>query len=397
MMFVAQPFTAARASPVAQPFRAARAASVAQPFRAAAASGRPKGLRYNAPGRPKGLRYKCLFGLAMVGLASSAPANDTLTAIRGIRVGHYTLVERPTGCTVILVDRGAVAGIAQRGAAPGTRETDRLHPTNAADRVDAIVLSGGSAFGLDAANGAARWLDERRAGVATNGARVPIVPAAVLIDLWVGGKPLVRPAADCGYRAAANATVRPVAEGSVGAGAGATVGKLLGRDRAMKGGIGSASVTLANGLQVAAIVAVNALGDIVDPHSGAVVAGARGDDGSFADARRLLRSGATTVLSSLPAENTTIAVVATNARLTQAQATGLAQMADAGYARAIVPVHTIADGDTVFALATGSWRGTADVTTIGALAADAVAAAIVRAVRQATTAGGVLAVRDLPQ
>jgi L-aminopeptidase/D-esterase-like protein len=323
--------------------------------------------------------------------------NDTMTAIRGIRVGHYTLAERPTGCTVILADKGAVAGIAQSGAAPGTRETDLLQSTNAAGRVNGIVLSGGSAFGLDAANGAARWLDERRAGIATADARVPIVPAAVLIDLWVGGKPNVRPGADCGYRGAANASGRPVVEGSVGAGAGATVGKLLGRDHAMKGGIGSAAVTLPNGLQVAAIVAVNALGDVVDPRSGAIVAGARADDGTFADARRLLRSGASTVLSSLPAENTTIAVVATNARLTKTSVTRLAQMADAGFARAIVPVHTIADGDTVFALATGTWRGTADIGTVGAAAAEQVAAAIVRAVRQATTAGGVVAARDLPQ
>lgn len=344
-----------------------------------------------------GLRYACVFALAMLGFAPGAAANDTLTAIRGIRVGHYTLAERPTGCTVVLVDRGAVAGIAQRGAAPGTRETDLLHSTNAADRVNAIVLSGGSAFGLDAANGAARWLEERHAGIATAEARVPIVPAAVLIDLWVGGKPQVRPSAGCGYRAAANASRGPVVEGSVGAGAGATVGKLLGRDRAMKGGIGSASITLPNGLQVAAIVAVNALGDVVDPQSGAIVAGARADAGTFADARRLLRSGAATVLSSQPAENTTIAVVATNARLTKPAVTRLAQMADAGLARAIVPVHTIADGDTVFALATGTWGGTADVTTVGAAAADQVAAAIVRAVRRATTAGGVVAARDLPQ
>jgi L-aminopeptidase/D-esterase-like protein len=334
---------------------------------------------------------------ALVVGAHTEAAAETITAIPGIRVGHFTLTERPTGCTVILADRGAVAGIAQRGAAPGTRETDLLQSTNAADRVDGIVLSGGSAFGLDAANGAVRWLDERRRGIATADARVPIVPAAVLIDLWVGGKPQVRPGPDCGYRAAANAGRRPVVEGSVGAGAGATVGKLLGRDHAMKGGVGTASITLPGGLQVAAIVAVNALGDVVDPESGAVVAGARADDGTFADARRLLRSGASTVLSSLPPENTTIAVVATNARLTKAEATRVAQMADAGFARAIVPVHTIADGDTVFALATGSWRGTADVTTVGAAAADQVAAAIVRAVRQATTAGGVLAARDLPQ
>jgi len=324
-------------------------------------------------------------------------ANDTITSIPGIRVGHYTLSERPTGCTVLLVDGGAVAGIAQRGAAPGTRETDLLRPANDSRRVDGIVLSGGSAFGLDSASGAVRWLDERGTGSKTATGRVPIVPAAVLIDLWVGGKPQVRPGADCGYRAAASATRRPVAQGSVGAGAGATVGKLLGRDHAMKGGLGSASAVLRNGLRVAAIVAVNPLGDVIDPHRGAVIAGARTNDGSLADARRLLRSGAATVLSSAAAENTTIAVVATNARLTASEATRVAEMADAGYPRAIAPVHTIADGDTVFTLATGAWRGAADVTTVGALAADLVADAIVRAIREATSVAGVPAVRDLPQ
>ena len=332
-----------------------------------------------------------------VATAQAAAANDTITSIPGIRVGHYTLAERPTGCTVVLVDGGAVAGVAQRGAAPGTRETDLLRAANDRVRVNGVVLSGGSAFGLDAANGATRWLDDRGVGATTTAGRVPIVPAAVLIDLWVGGKPDVRPDADCGYRAASHASRAPVAQGSVGAGAGATVGKLLGRDRAMKGGIGSASVVLRSGLRVAAIVAVNPLGDVIDPASGAVVAGVRGADGSPADARRLLRSGAATVLTPPSGENTTIAVVATNARLTKTEAARVAEMADAGYARAIAPVHTIADGDTVFALATGGWHGAADVTAIGALAADAVAAAIVRAVRQATTAAGVPAARDLPQ
>jgi L-aminopeptidase/D-esterase-like protein len=329
--------------------------------------------------------------------AQAATVNDTITSIPGIRVGHYTLADRPTGCTVVLADNAAIAAVAQRGAAPGTRETDLLHAANNAVGINGIVLSGGSAFGLDAANGAARWLDERGAGSKTTAGPVPIVPSAVLIDLWVGGRPQIRPDAECGYRAAANATRRPVAQGSVGAGAGATVGKLLGRDHAMKGGIGSASVVLRSGLRVAAIVAVNPLGDVIDPRSGAVVAGARTDEGSLADARRLLRSGAATVLSSPAAENTTIAVVATNARLTKADANRVAEMADAGYARAIAPVHTLADGDTVFTLATGSWRGAIDVTTIGALAANVVADAIVRAVRRATSAAGVPAARDLPQ
>ena len=334
---------------------------------------------------------------AAIGPAESAAVNDTITAVPGIRVGHYTLTERPTGCTVILADLGAIAGVAQRGAAPGTRETDLLQPANGGGRVNGIVLSGGSAFGLDSANGAVRWLEER--GAADR--RVPIVPTAVLIDLWVGGKPSVRPGADCGYRAAASASRGAVVQGSVGAGAGATVGKLLGRDRAMKGGIGSAAIVQRNGLRVAAIVAVNALGDVIDPATGAVIAGARAGDGSFADARRLLRSGAPTILSSPqaddPAGNTTIAVVATNARLTGAEASRVAQIADGGFARAIAPIHTLGDGDTVFALATGAWRGAADAAAIGALAADAVAAAIVRAVKRATTAGGVPAARDLPQ
>jgi L-aminopeptidase/D-esterase-like protein len=342
---------------------------------------------------------RCVFALGAVAwsFAAAHPVNDTITSISGIRVGHYTLAERPTGCTVVLVDHGAVAGIAQRGAAPGTRETDLLRTASDAAIVNGIVVSGGSAFGLDAAAGVVRWLDDHGAGSKTTAGRVPIVPSAVLIDLWVGGRPHIRPDAACGYQAAAGATRRPVAQGSVGAGAGATVGKLLGRDHAMKGGIGSASVVLRNGLRVAAIVAVNPLGDVIDPRRGAVVAGARTDEGSLADARRLLRSGAATVLSSPPGDNTTIAVVATNARLTNADAGRVAEMADAGYARAIAPVHTLADGDTVFTLATGGWNGPADVTTIGALAADVVADAIVRAVTHATGAAGVPAARDLPQ
>jgi L-aminopeptidase/D-esterase-like protein len=329
------------------------------------------------------------------------PSNSTLTAIEGIKVGHHTLTARPTGCTVILAD-GAVGGIAQRGAAPGTRETDLLQPASMVDRVDAIVLSGGSAFGLDTANGAVRWLDEHNLGWDARVARVPIVPTAVLIDLWVGGKPEIRPDADCGYRAASIASSAPVDEGSVGAGGGATVGKLLGNDRAMKGGIGTAAIALPNGLQVAALVAVNALGDVVDPRTGAVVAGARNADGSLGDVRKLLRSGA--VLQRLqggrPGENTTLGVVATNARLTKADASRVAQMADDGYARAVVPAHTIADGDTIFTLATGRWTGRADVTLvnlIGALAADVMADAVVRAVTQATGVSGIPAVRDLKQ
>lgn len=336
--------------------------------------------------------------LLLAGMSACARVpddNPTLTAVDGILVGHYTLAERPTGCTVILADGVVVAGVSQRGSAPGTRDTDLLEPVNAADRVDAVVLSGGSAFGLDVANGVTRWLDEGHGRWFQHPAdAVPIVPAAVLIDLWVGGKPSIRPGADCGYPAAAAASRARVAEGSVGAGAGATVGKLTGLDRAMKGGIGSAAVTLPDGLRVAALVAVNALGDVVNPTTGAVVAGARSDAGGLVDVRTLLRTGAT-LRRTRAAENTTLAVVATNAQLTKAEANRVALMADAGIARAVTPAHTTADGDTVFALATGRWNGRADASAIGALAADVLAEAIVRAVKQATAVAGIPAARDI--
>lgn len=318
-----------------------------------------------------------------------------LTAVDGIRVGHVTLDQRPTGCTVVLIASGATAGVDVRGSAPGTRETDLLNPINLVQQVHAIVLSGGSAFGLDTATGVMRYLEERGVGFDVRVAKVPIVPAAILFDLAVGGKPGVRPDADCGYRAAAAATTGVIAEGTVGAGAGATVGKFGGQGRAMKGGLGTASITLPSGLTVAALVAVNASGDIVDPSTGRIVAGVRTENGTaLADARTLLRSGA--YERPRPGENTTIGVVATNAVLTKVQATKVAQMAHDGYARAIVPSHTMGDGDTIFAIATGRRTGDADVSLIGALAADVMSDAILRAVREAT---GVLpdypAVRDL--
>lgn len=329
--------------------------------------------------------------------AQTAPAapNTTLTAVAGITVGHHTLAERPTGCTVIVVDgEGAAGGVSQRGGAPGTRETDLLDPSNMVDKVNAVVLSGGSAFGLDAATGAVKWLEEHNVGWDVRIAKVPIVPAAILFDLPIGGNPKIRPAADCGYRAAAAATHAPVAEGSIGAGAGATIGKSGGAGRSMKSGIGSYSVTLPNGLTVGAIVAVNAVGDIIDPDTGRIVAGVRNPDGTFADARILLRTGQTGPRPR-PGENTTIGVVATNARLTKTQASRMALMADDGLARAIYPSHTVGDGDTVFALATGQWAGEADVTQIGALAADVMAKAIVRAATQATGLPNLPAARDL--
>jgi L-aminopeptidase/D-esterase-like protein len=321
-----------------------------------------------------------------------------LTDVAGLRVGHHTLTERPTGCTVVLVDgEGAVGGVSQRGAAPGTRETDLLDPLNMVERVNAIVLTGGSAYGLDAAQGVVRYLEERKVGYPIAGTVVPIVPAAVLMDLGFGGDSSIRPTADCGYRAATAAISSAVAEGNVGAGAGATVGKLLGgRERAMKAGLGSASISLANGLVVGAMAAVNAVGDVIDPTTGMVVAGIRTDDGKrLADARILLRSPLPSEALQRPGGNTTLAIVATNARLTKAQVSRVALMADDGLSRAVSPAHTTADGDTIFSLATATWQGQSDVSTIGALAADALSEAIVRAAVHATSSGGLPAARDL--
>lgn len=346
-----------------------------------------------------------LFGFAIaLRLVMASPAADPLlaqghsrgvTAIEGIRVGHHTLTERPTGCTVIVVEKGATGGVAIRGSAPGTRETDLLDPSNLVEQVHAIVFSGGSAFGLDAASGVMRYLEERKVGFPFGGAYVPIVPAAVLFDLPVGGKPLVRPDASCGYAAAKAATDGPIAEGSIGAGAGATVGKFGGSGgSAMKGGIGTASITLPSGLTVAALVALNAAGDIVDPATGQIVAGKRTADGrGFVDARKLLRTG--TTVTERPGENTTLGLIATNARLTKSQARKIAEMAHDGFARAIVPAHTMNDGDTIFAIGTGSFTGDANVTIIGSLGAEVMADAILRAVREATGLPNYPAVRDL--
>jgi L-aminopeptidase/D-esterase-like protein len=317
-----------------------------------------------------------------------------ITKVPGIRVGHFTLPGGLTGCTVVLADGdGAVGGVAQRGGAPGTRETDLLDPLNLVERVNAIVLSGGSAFGLDAAQGVTKYLEEKNIGFKTSAGAVPIVPAAILFDLGFGGNK-VRPTADCGYKAAGAATSGPVAEGNVGAGAGATVGKIGGGRMPMKSGLGSAAILLPNGLIVGAIVAVNAVGDVIDPFSGAVVAGARDGSGKLADARTVLRTGAQTT-TPRPGENTTIGVVATNAKLTKAQASRMALMADDGLARALFPSHTLGDGDTVFALATGSWNGNADVSNVGALAADVMAEAIVRAAVMARRSGGLPAASDI--
>lgn len=314
----------------------------------------------------------------MTGPPLTLPGSGSIASVRGIRVGHHTDRRRATGCTVIIADAGATAGVDVRGAAPGTRETDLLAPCNLVDRVHAIMLAGGSAFGLDAASGAMRYLEERGIGIDVGVAKVPIVPAAVLFDLD-SGDPRIRPDADAGYQACVAASANPPAEGSVGAGAGATVGKLFGRQRAMKGGLGSAALTV-DGLTVGAIVAVNAVGDVTDPATGRVLAGARSaDGGSLLDTRAALLAGELPV-APLEGTATTIGCVATDAVLTKAQAQRIARQAHDGLARTINPVHTSYDGDTLFALGTGAAERPGNLLLLGVLAAEVVAIAVQRAV-----------------
>jgi L-aminopeptidase/D-esterase-like protein len=331
--------------------------------------------------------------------AGDEPSSDNaggLTDIDGLKVGHFTDDRRPTGCTVILCEKGAVAGVDVRGGAPGTRETDLLNPLNTVQQIHAIVLSGGSAFGLDTASGVMRFLDEQGIGFPMGETiHVPIVPAAILYDLEIGDAN-IRPTADSGYAACKNASSGKIAEGNVGAGAGATIGKLFGPKYAMKSGLGTASIRVGNtGVIVAALAAANGVGDVYDPKTGAILAGARADDGkTMRDTMKQIRGGYS-VFKTAPEKNTTLGVVATNAALTKVQAAKVAQMAQDGLARAINPVHTPYDGDTVFALSTGTVKGDAQVGAIGALAADAIAQAIVRAVTQASGIPGYPSYKDL--
>jgi len=304
-----------------------------------------------------------------------------ITDVAGVEVGHFTDTRRPTGCTVVIMREGAVAGVDVRGAAPGTRETDLLAPTHLIERVHGVVLAGGSAWGLDAASGVMRWLEEQGVGFPVGPVRLPIVPGAVLFDLMLGDAS-VRPDAAAGYRACELASAKPPAQGNVGAGTGAVVGKIFGIERAMKGGIGSASVTV-EGITVGALVACNAVGDVIDPDTAQVVAGARSRNGkSLLDSRRaLLRGEAPKPL--LAGTNTTIGVIATDAVITKVQASRLATMAHDGLARCINPVHTMSDGDTLFALGTGRAAGALGMMTLGTMAAEATAMAVLRAVRAA--------------
>ena len=305
----------------------------------------------------------------------------SITRVLGLEVGHFTDTRRPTGCTVIIAREGAVAGVDVRGAAPGTRETDLLHPSNLVDRVHAVLLAGGSAWGLDAASGVMQWLEENKIGLPVGFGLVPIVPAAVLFDLPVGDH-RIRPDAQAGHQACVAASRETPAQGNVGAGAGALVGKMFGLARAMRGGIGSASITV-DGVTVGAIVACNAMGDIVDPSTGAVIAGARTIDGqSLLDSRAALLAG-DGPKPVLAGTNTTIGLIATDAILTKAQAHRLAVVAHDGLARSINPVHTMSDGDTLFALGSGKSGKTAGMMLLSTLAAEVTARAVVQAARAA--------------
>jgi L-aminopeptidase/D-esterase-like protein len=321
--------------------------------------------------------------------------HNAITDVEGIEVGHWTDLEAATGCTAILCREGAVAGVDVRGSAPGTRETDLLRPMNLVHQAHAVVLTGGGAYGLDASSGTMRWLEERSIGFDVGVGVVPIVASAVLFDLAIG-RPDVRPDPEAGYAACESASDGPVAEGCVGAGTGATVGKLLGPPFATKSGIGVASRRIADEITVGALVAVNAFGDVVNPTSGEIIAGPRdpGGAGFVNTVERLLGDLSETMLA-FPT-NTTLAVVATDAALSKEGANKVAQMAHDGLAQVIRPAHTMLDGDTVFALATGRRaEATADVSALGAVAASVLAEAVLRAVHQATSLAGVPAARDV--
>jgi L-aminopeptidase/D-esterase-like protein len=325
-----------------------------------------------------------------------AELHNLLTDIDGIRVGHAQNMDALTGCTVVIIEKGAVGGVDQRGGAPGTRETDLLRPMHMVDKVNGIVLTGGSAFGLDAASGVMKYLDERGIGFNSGSVRVPIVPAAVLFDLGIGDS-AIRPDAAMGYQACENASAGVFAQGNVGAGTGATVGKIFGMKQAMKSGIGSASMDIGGGVIVSGLVAVNAFGDVVNPATRQIVAGARpmqagpftiGGKNQFADTLEVMKSftGRTIMSFAAAASNTVIGVIATNADLNKEETNKLAQMSHNGLALSIRPAHTMFDGDTIFALATGKHK--ADVNIVGSFAAEVMAQAVINAVTFAEPAGG---------
>jgi len=316
---------------------------------------------------------------------------NAITDVPGIRVGHYSDINAATGCTVILCQEGAVAGVDVRGGAPGTRDTDLLNPVNVVEKIHAILLSGGSAFGLNAIGGVQRYLEEKGVGYEMAGVRVPIVPGAVVFDLDVGSAK-VRPGISEGYQACRDAASGPVAEGCVGAGTGAMIGQLKGKRCAIKSGLGTASVKFYGDVIVAALFIVNALGDIINPATGQIMTGIRREDGKgFDNTIELMKKGYTYLAE--PGHNTVVGAVATNALLTKSQAAKVAQMAHDGIARAINPSHSMHDGDTIFALSLGGRAG--DVTTVGSMAAEVTSLAIINAIKKATSLDGVPCFADL--
>lgn len=313
--------------------------------------------------------------------------HDAITDVPGIKVGHAQNANAITGCTVIVAEKGAVGGVDQRGGAPGTRETDLLRPMHMVEKAHAILLTGGSAFGLDAASGVMSVLEQRKIGFNVGITHVPIVPAAVIFDLWIGDA-RVRPDAAMGRAACEAAASGPVEQGNIGAGMGACLGSLYGPSFQMKGGLGTASIDVGGGIIVGALAVVNAFGDVIDPSSGEIVAGLRKppQGKAFADTLAAMSTAAGRAMTSLSGRSTVIGVVATNAALSKEQANKVAQMAHDGLARAIRPAHTMSDGDTIFALSTGNKK--ASVNLIGAWAAEAFARAILSGVRAAKSLGG---------
>lgn len=319
--------------------------------------------------------------------------SGSLTDVAGLKVGHYSDAASATGCTVVLCERGAVPGVHVSGASPGGREIELLRPGYSVNLVHGILLSGGSAYGLDAAAGVMRYLEEQGAGFDTVAGVVPIVPAAIIYDLSIGDAS-IRPSADNAYAACCSAVESQTEEGSVGAGTGATVGKCLGMNHATKGGVGMASVALGNDVVVAALIVVNAWGDVIDPSSGDVVAGPRDlDTGRFLRTSSLLKEHR--MRRPFPTSNTVIGVVATNVRLRKSQTHRLAQMAQVGLARTIDPCGSMYDGDTLFVLAAGDRR--CDMNVLGVGAVEAVTVAVQQAIQRAWTVAGVPAVRDLKE
>ncbi len=313
------------------------------------------------------------------------------TSIDGIKVGHAQNFEAATGCTVIICEEGATAGVDVRGGSPGTRETDLLDPQNLVDKIHAVMLSGGSAFGLDAASGAMKYLEEKGIGFDVQITKVPIVCSAVLFDLVVGDYK-VRPDLKMGYEACKNATDKECPNGNIGAGTGATVGKFLGMERAMKGGLGSYAVQIGD-LKVGAIVAVNALGDIIDPETGEILAGLLDEDGKKIIGTENVMAQQYSEKKNIFSGNTTIGVVATNGIFTKSEANKLASMAHNGYARTMRPAHSIFDGDTIFTMATGKVE--ADINVVGFLAARTMERAVVNAIKSAESAYGFKSYREL--